>query len=98
MFVAFFAISMSSCGYNSMVEKERKCGLNLGSGSKCVSTKSRFLFPTIIPLKGAADFEKSTLTAVIEARQKRQHEMIASQLDAAGYEKIQASTRRIIRT
>lgn len=60
--------SLSSCGYNSMVEKEERV---TGAWSQVENVYQRRadLIPNLVnTVKGAADFEKSTLTAVIEAR------------------------------
>lgn len=70
-FLAFLVLaSMSSCGYNSMVEKEEQV---TGSWSQVENVYQRRadLIPNLVnTVKGAADFEKSTLTAVIDARAK----------------------------
>jgi LemA protein len=70
-FVAVLALSaLSSCGYNDIVEKQEKVS---GSWAQVQNVYQRRadLIPNLVnTVKGAADFEKSTLTAVMEARAK----------------------------
>ena len=69
-FTAFLIglISLSSCGYNSLVEQDEVVK------EKWANVESQYqrradLIPNLVnTVKGAADFEKETLTAVIEAR------------------------------
>jgi len=92
MFVAFFAISMSSCGYNSMVEKSENVDKSWAQVQNVYQRRADLVPNLVNTVKGAADFEKSTLTAVIEARSKATSMNIdASQLDAAGMKKFQAA-------
>jgi LemA protein len=69
--LAFISIaSFSSCGYNSMVEKEERV---TGQWSQVENVYQRRadLIPNLVnTVKGYAEFEKSTLTQVIEARAK----------------------------
>lgn len=62
------AFLFSSCGYNSLVEKQE----NVSSQWAQVQTQYQRrldLIPNLVnTVKGAANFEQSTLTAVIEAR------------------------------
>ena len=61
---------LSSCGYNDIVEKQEKVS---GSWAQVQNVYQRRadLIPNLVnTVKGAADFEKSTLTAVMEARAK----------------------------
>ncbi|MCU0430229.1 MAG: LemA family protein [Cytophagaceae bacterium] len=69
MLLSFVAIGMlSSCGYNSMVEKEENVK------SKWAQVQNQYqrrmdLIPNIVEsVKGSANFEKSTLEAVVQAR------------------------------
>jgi LemA protein len=63
-------LSLSSCGYNSMVEKEE------GIAGKWADVEAQYqrradLIPNLVnTVKGYADFEQNTLTAVVEARAK----------------------------
>lgn len=62
--------SMTSCGYNSMVEKEEEVS-SAWSQVENVYQRRTDLIPNLVnTVKGAADFEKGTLTAVMDARAK----------------------------
>ena len=64
------AVTLSSCGYNTMVEKDE--GIK-GAWAKVESQYQRRsdLIPNLVEtVKGYAEFEQETLTGVIEARSK----------------------------
>jgi LemA protein len=66
--VAIVAFSISSCGYNDIVTKEEAVS---GSWSQVQNVYQRRadLIPNLVStVKGAANFEKETLQAVMEAR------------------------------
>jgi LemA protein len=66
--VATVAFSMSSCGYNDIVTKQEAVS---GSWSQVQNVYQRRadLIPNLVStVKGAANFEKETLQAVMEAR------------------------------
>lgn len=70
LLVLFSFFSLSSCGYNTMVNKEEQVA---GKWAQVQSQYQRRadLIPNLVnTVKGYAEFEKSTLTAVIEARAK----------------------------
>ncbi len=70
LFLFIVAASLSSCGYNSMVEKSEAVE---GQWANVENTYQRRadLIPNLVnTVKGYADFEKETLTEVIEARSK----------------------------
>ncbi|MBR9831527.1 LemA family protein [Acidiluteibacter ferrifornacis] len=92
MLVAFFAISMSSCGYNSMVEKSENVDKSWAQVQNVYQRRADLVPNLVNTVKGAADFEQSTLTAVIEARSKATSMNIdASQLDESSMQKFQAA-------
>lgn len=68
--LAFVILSFSSCGYNSMVS------LDEGVGSQWAQVENAYqrradLIPNLVnTVKGAANFEKETLTSVINARSR----------------------------
>ena len=68
--IALSAAGLSSCGYNSMQANEE--GVNAAWGDVEAAYQRRMdLIPNLVEtVKGAAKFEKDTLTAVIEARSK----------------------------
>lgn len=70
-FLAFVMLaSFSSCGYNSMVEKEETVTAAWSQVENVYQRRSDLIPNLVNTVKGAADFEKSTLTEVIEARAK----------------------------
>lgn len=64
------ALSLSSCGYNTMVEKDESVA-QAWSQVETQYQRRADLIPNIVAtVKGYADFEQETLTQVIEARSK----------------------------
>ncbi len=69
--VGFFAVlSMSSCGYNSMVKLDEKVQSQWGEVQNQYQRRSDLIPNLVSTVKGAANFEQETLTKVIEARAK----------------------------
>jgi LemA protein len=64
------AMSLSSCSYNSMVQLDENVKGKWGQVQTQYQRRSDLIPNLVATVKGAADFEKSTLTAVIEARAK----------------------------
>lgn len=65
-----FMASMSSCGYNTMVQKEEQVASSWSQVENQYQRRADLIPNLVNTVKGAADFEKSTLTQVIEARAK----------------------------
>ena len=68
--VLFGATLLSSCGYNTMVEKDEQIAKQWAQVENQYQRRSDLIPNLVNTVKGYADFEKSTLTAVIEARSK----------------------------
>ncbi|RYE28695.1 MAG: LemA family protein, partial [Sphingobacteriaceae bacterium] len=66
----FTAMSLSSCSYNGMVKKDENVKAAWGAVQSQYQRRSDLIPNLVNTVKGAANFEKSTLTAVIEARAK----------------------------
>lgn len=66
----FTAVSMSSCSYNSTVKKDENVKAAWGAVQSQYQRRADLIPNLVNTVKGAANFEKSTLTAVIEARAK----------------------------
>lgn len=64
------AMSLSSCSYNSMVQLDENVKGKWGQVQTQYQRRADLIPNLVATVKGAADFEKSTLTAVIEARAK----------------------------
>lgn len=62
--------SLSSCGYNSMVQKREAVNNAWGNVQSAYQRRADLIPNLVNTVKGAANFEQSTLTAVIEARSK----------------------------
>jgi LemA protein len=66
----FLAISLSSCSYNTMV-KEREAVTAQWANVETAYQRRADLIPNLVnTVKGYANFEQQTLTAVVEARAK----------------------------
>ncbi len=61
---------LSSCGYNSMVTLDEQVSSQWAQVENVYQRRSDLIPNLVNTVKGYADFEKSTLTAVIEARSK----------------------------
>ena len=69
--IAFFAVaSLTSCGYNSSVKLDEKVKSSWGEVENQYQRRSDLIPNLVNSVKGAANFEKETLTQVIEARAK----------------------------
>lgn len=63
-------MSLSSCSYNSMVQLDENVKGKWGAVQTQYQRRADLIPNLVATVKGAANFEKSTLTAVIEARAK----------------------------
>lgn len=66
----FTAASLSSCGYNSSVKLDEKVKASWGEVENQYQRRADLIDNLVATVKGAANFEKETLTQVIEARAK----------------------------
>jgi LemA protein len=64
------AMSLSSCSYNSMVSMDETVKTKWAAVQSQYQRRSDLIPNLVNTVKGAANFEKGTLTAVIEARAK----------------------------
>lgn len=70
-FIAFIGIaSLSSCGYNTSVKLDEKVKAQWGEVENQYQRRADLIDNLVATVKGAANFEKETLTEVIEARAK----------------------------
>ncbi len=67
---AIVAVSLSSCGYNSSVKLDEQVKAQWGEVENQYQRRSDLIPNLVASVKGAANFEKETLTQVIEARAK----------------------------
>ena len=69
--IAFIAAtSLSSCGYNSMVQLDEQVTSQWGQVENVYQRRADLIPNLVASVKGAANFEQETLTQVIEARAK----------------------------
>jgi LemA protein len=83
---------LSSCGYNSMVQKEEAVTSQWAQVQNVYQRRADLIPNLVNTVKGYANFEKSTLTEVIEARAKATSVNIdASKLDEKSLKTFQAA-------
>jgi len=63
-------VSQSSCGYNTMVQKDETVETAWANVQNAYQRRADLVPNLVNTVKGAANFEKETLTQVIEARAK----------------------------
>ncbi|TPE45426.1 LemA family protein [Pontibacter mangrovi] len=69
--IGFLMISsLSSCGYNTMVQKDENVEAQWANVQNAYQRRADLVPNLVNTVKGAANFEKETLTQVIEARAK----------------------------
>ena len=66
----FTALSFSSCGYNTMVAKDENVKAKWAQVENVYQRRSDLIPNLVSTVKGAAQHEQGTLTAVVEARAK----------------------------
>jgi len=92
----FFTTMFSSCGYNSMVKLDEDVKTKWNQVETQYQRRSDLIPNLVSTVKGAAKFEQSTLTAVIEARSKAsQIKVDADDLSPEKIEKFQAAQGQI---
>ena len=69
--IGVFAISsLSSCGYNTMVSQDENVKAKWAQVENVYQRRADLIPNLVTTVKGAANFEKETLTQVVEARAK----------------------------
>jgi LemA protein len=68
LFIAF--VMLNGCGYNTMQQYDEAVSRAWGDLESQLQRRADLVPNLVATVRGAADFEKSTLTAVIEARAK----------------------------
>ena len=66
----FVVSTLSSCSYNSMVTKQEQVNKAWADVQASYQRRSDLIPNIVATVKGSANFEQSTLTAVVEARAK----------------------------
>ncbi|ALI99091.1 LemA family protein [Rufibacter tibetensis] len=84
--------SQSSCGYNDMVQKDEQVASQWAQVQNSYQRRADLVPNLVNTVKGAANFEKTTLTDVIEARAKATSvNLNADQLTPENIQKFQAA-------
>jgi LemA protein len=92
----FITTTFSSCGYNTMVKLDEDVKTKWNQVETQYQRRSDLIPNLVSTVKGAAKFEQSTLTAVIEARAKAsQIKVSADDLTPEKLEKFQAAQGQI---
>jgi LemA protein len=91
--IAFIATtSLSSCGYNSMVQLDEQVTSQWGQVENVYQRRADLIPNLVASVKGAANFEQETLTQVIEARAKATSVQVdPTKLTPEAIQKFQAS-------
>ncbi len=66
----FLLFSLSSCGYNTMVDKQENVSGKWAQVQNAYQRRADLIPNLVNTVKGAANFERETLTQVIEARSR----------------------------
>ncbi|TDN39995.1 LemA family protein [Hymenobacter sp. UV11] len=96
-FVAMVTLlSQSSCGYNGMVQRDQAVKSQWANVQSAYQRRSDLIPNLVNTVKGAANFEKSTLEGVIEARAKATSvQLSADQLTPENLQKFQAAQSQL---
>jgi LemA protein len=100
-FLLYFAglvvlLSQSSCGFNSMTQKDQAVKSQWANVQSAYQRRADLIPNLVNTVKGAANFEKSTLEGVIEARAKATSvQLSADQLTPENIEKFQAAQSQL---
>ncbi|MEA1898350.1 MAG: LemA family protein [Bacteroidota bacterium] len=83
---------LSSCGYNQMISYDEAVSAQWAQVENSYQRRADLIPNLVSTVKGYADFEKETLTGVIEARAKATSvQLNADNLDAASLQNFQAA-------
>ena len=92
----FLTTTLSSCGYNSMVKLDEDVKTKWNQVETQYQRRSDLIPNLVSTVKGAAKFEQSTLTAVVEARSKAsQIKVNPDDLSEENIQKFQAAQGQI---
>lgn len=90
--IMIVAASLSSCGYNAMVEKREAVSREWANVESAYQRRADLVPNLVNTVKGQANFEQQTLTQVIEARAKATSVQVdASKLSEEDIKKFQAA-------
>jgi LemA protein len=86
------SMSLQSCQYNTMIEKQEAVTAQWSQVENVYQRRADLIPNLVATVKGYADFEQETLTAVIEARAKATSVTVdPTNLDASSLQQFQAA-------
>lgn len=96
LFGLMVLLTQSSCGYNGMVSRDEAVKAQWGNVQNAYQRRADLIPNLVNTVKGAANFEQSTLTGVIEARAKATSvQLNADQLTPENIQKFQAAQSQL---
>ncbi|MBC6608647.1 LemA family protein [Hymenobacter sp. BT188] len=96
LFGLMVLLTQSSCGYNGMVERDEAVKAQWGNVQNAYQRRADLIPNLVNTVKGAANFEQSTLTGVIEARAKATSvQLNADQLTPENIQKFQEAQSQL---
>lgn len=92
LFAVVGSFALQGCQYNTIIEKQEGVTAQWSQVENVYQRRADLIPNLVSTVKGYADFEKETLTAVIEARSKATSVTVdPSKLDASSIQKFQAA-------
>lgn len=89
-------LTQSSCGYNGMVQRDEAVKAQWGNVQNAYQRRADLIPNLVNTVKGAANFEQTTLTNVIEARAKASSvQLSADQLTPENIQRFQAAQSQL---
>jgi LemA protein len=96
LFGLMVLLTQSSCGYNGMVQRDEAVKAQWGNVQNAYQRRADLIPNLVNTVKGAANFEQTTLTNVIEARAKATSvQLSADQLTPENIQKFQAAQSQL---
>src|ERR1700761_8893014 len=90
--VVMAVMGLSSCSYNSMVQMDENCKAQWGAVESQYQRRADLIPNLVATVKGVANFEKSTLVDVTDARARATSIQVdPTKLDPASIQKFQAA-------
>jgi LemA protein len=96
LFGVMVLLTQSSCGYNGMVQRDEAVKAQWGNVQNAYQRRADLIPNLVNTVKGAANFEQTTLTNVIEARAKATSvQLSADQLTPENIQRFQAAQSQL---
>lgn len=96
LIAVFFLFTLNSCGYNTMVTMEEQVASSWSQVENQYQRRADLIPNLVNTVKGYADFERETLTEVIEARSRATSINVdANELDPAQVQRFQQAQEQL---